>query len=360
MPSTYSTLITRSRRLRPVFALTVATGALVPASSQAEEIVADLAPVGIVTATAPAGLSGLALPLIENEPFSGRIASSSGTTVILEGDAASPSSRLAPESRCYLEILSGPFEGERFDVDVAATITDNNNRLTLDLGDASFSTLKTLPVDALASARCALRRHITLSDLPAMFNPPLAGSNNPSLGDAVQVFEAAGFTSYYLRADGQTWRRSGSNADQRNLVIPPDVSILVRLASGPKQWAQTGAVRTNVFRKNLTGDIQSFASGFPVPQSPVELGARTDSDAPSESRWSGSNNPAQADSLLLFTPGTGTFQTYYLRGDGAAWFQMGGTATDLAAEPFVHTSGLTLIDRQNADSGYLILPPSGL
>ncbi|MET0263577.1 MAG: hypothetical protein ABW223_11805 [Rariglobus sp.] len=326
------------------------------------EIVAELPPLGVLSEQLPLGLSGRSFPLIGEELINGRVASNDTTSVTFTASSSSIGLALAgkPDARYYLEVLSGPLEGERFDIDADATTTRNGASIVLNLTTSSASTANELTSDALIDARCAVRPHVTLKGLQEQFSPPLAGSNNPNLGDAVQVLGPTGFTTYYLRADGVEWRRSGSAENMASLVIPPDVSVLIRLKSGSKQWSQFGSVRTNAFRKNLTSDVQSFASGFPIERSPQDLGAVVDPALPAAIRWSGSNNPATADSFLLFAPDAGTFRTYYLRSNGTSWFQLGGTGEDFSGEAFLPASGMTLIQRAKSDTGYVIPPPLSL
>lgn len=206
-----------------------------------------------------------------------------------QGQLAERLHRQAAGGRYYLEVVTGPLEGERFDIDTDATIGSGDSNATLALGPDSFSTQPSLAADSLAGARLILRRHVTLARLQQLLSPGLTGHNNALLADAVQTLEGGEFARYFLRADGVTWSRPGSQQDFRHTVLPPDASFLVESKRAAQVFRHAGTVRANAFRKNLVCGFQSFASGFPQDLSPVQIGAFVDLAAPSATRWTGNN-----------------------------------------------------------------------
>ena len=146
---------------------------------------------------------------------------------------------LVPGAPYYLEVLTGALQGERFDVDVAATIA-GEGAVALKLGPGTLSTRPVLAGGALAGARGAIRPHLTLARLQSSFRPGLRGRDLFLLADGVWVFENGDLAFYFLRADGATWNRVGSAGDYRGKVIAPDVSVLVETKSAAQSWIQTG------------------------------------------------------------------------------------------------------------------------
>lgn len=313
-------------------------------------------PFGVVSADIPAGLAGISLPLIAEEIFTGRISANSVSAVTFEAVAGSIGGRLAAGTSYYLEVVSGPLEGERFDIDTSATVTSANASVALNLAATSFSTTRALGANALAQARAVIRPHQTLAKVASAFSPSLVGNNNPLLADGIRLLTSKGIIFYHLHGDGQSWRELGKTVDVRSAVIPPDVSLLVELRSGAKRWTHTGLVRRNAFRKNLVKGLQSFATGFPIDMTPVQVGGFVDTELPADMRWSGSNNPLAADWFSVVDAKGTTFDAYSLRADGVTWSRP-VSSTNFASSSVLKSPGLILVYRKNADPAYVIDPP---
>ena len=324
-------------------------------SSSAHGVTVSSAPYGVMVADAPVGKTGFAFPLIGEEAFAGSIASSSANVATFAG-SGNVGSHLTAGDKYYLEIASGGLEGERFDLDTAATIAAGNGSVVLDLSSSSNSTMTSLNANALAGTRGVVRAHTTLAKIATAFAPGLVGNNNFGLADTVAVMSPKGIIFYYLRSDNLTWREPGKTTDLRNLVIPPDVSVLVQLRSGAKKFTHAGAVRTNAFRKNLTNGIQGFATGFPVDMSPVQIGAFTDLNMPAGARWVGNADASMADSIKIFDTQLNDFRSYQLSADGVTWV-LPPDSTNLASSPLLKAQSMIVVSRSNPDSAYVIAPP---
>jgi hypothetical protein len=335
-----------------LFLAAAGAASLLPASSSGETTV-SLPPAGMMIADLTPGARPLSFPLLTSQVFVGTLANGSGDTLTFSQGLVGPA--LIAGEKYYAEITGGPLEGERFDVQTAPTIAAANTTVVLDLTPASFSTMNVLPADGLVGARCVLREHLTLKKLPALFSPSLVGHNSAALADGVQLHIDGMLRLFFLRSDGQTWREPGKVVDERNRVIPRDAGLLLQLKSGAKQLVLSGDVRTHAFRINLKSSEQPFATGFPLDMSPLQLGAFVDPALPANIRWTGSDQPAQADTLKIFNPSAGVFENYYLRADGVTWAKKNAPGNFTSA-PIVPAIGITLLKRNNADSGYLILP----
>jgi autotransporter-associated beta strand protein len=342
-----------STRPRQFFRLAVT----LPASPVSGEATILSAPVGVLSGSAPRGDSGLAVPLIAEDVFVGTVESSTATAVAFT-HAGDVGAFLATGQPYYLEVLTGPMQGERFDVDAEATVAHGDATVALRLGPGSLSTRPALAPGALAGARCAVRPHVTLARLQSFFRPGLVGHDLFLLADGVWILENGDLAFYHLREDGATWNRVGRAGDHRGQVIPPDVSVLVEAKSGKQSWIQAGKVRTNTFRKNLVTGFQAFATGFPVDLSPTQVRAFVDGAAPPATRWNGSNAALLADQIeLLFRPGR-PLEVLYLRGDGLTWRALTRSG-NLAAEPLIGATGMVLVRRKHADPGYFVPVPFG-
>lgn len=310
---------------------------------------ASSGPVGLLEHTVPNGISGVSFPLLRPETARGTLVSNTATVVTWNELAGVMGEKLEAGQSYYLEILTGPHEGDRLDVDTAATIASADSTVTLLFGGSSYSTLPALAENALADALVSLRPQLTLAALPAMFSPGLTGHDDPDLADGIQLLGTTGFVRFHLTGDGETWRRDdgGADTDQRALVLPPDVSVVLDLKSGARQLTRLGPVRTNAFRKNLVVGHQAYATGFPVALPLADLNAG----------GTASNDAAAADTVQVFDPVAGGFVRYYLRADGTSWRRVGDT-TDYADETLLTPDSVIIITRAEADDTYTLTPPS--
>lgn len=359
-----------------------ALAAVLAAQSIAAATTVLSTPVGVIAESAPAGPSGYAFPLIDADVVVGTVVSNTGSSIVLADATGAVGARLAPERRYFVEITTGPLEGERLDLDTAATIAAGGPGLVVEFGEITHSTLPSLADGALAGARCVVRPHLTLADLPGMFTPALRGHRFAIRADAVVFVGEEGVERYSLAEDNQTWlsasdhrlgpwallhhawrRRhaQGAPTDYAALVIPPDVSVMIENNSGPKVWRHEGIVRSSAFRKNLGRGVQAFASGFPVDLAPLEIGAFVDTAEPAAVRWTGSNLFLLADQIEVLLGDQGLLALYYLRGDGRTWRELGGSArVDHAGRPILGATDMILLRRRNADSGFIVPRPFDL
>jgi autotransporter-associated beta strand protein len=342
-----------SQRPNQFFRL-AATLPAVPSIVEAQTTVRS-SPVGVTSRGVERGLSGLAVPLIVEDLFVGVVASNGAAGLVFPASDGRLGSLLAAGGKYYVEVVTGPLAGERFDVDTDATVAANDSTLTLTLGAGSFSTLGALTTNVLAGARAVLRSHVTLAHLQRMLTPGLVGRDHLLLADGVEVLENGTTERYFLRADGVTWTRAGSTDDVRDKVLPPDGSFVVESRYAAQIWRHAGNVRTNAFRKNLVRGIQSFASGFPQDLSPVQIGAFVDPAAPEGTRWTGHNVFAFADQIQVVLGGPKPFELFYLRGNGSTWRTL-TDATNVASSPILGATSLILLRRVNPDGAFLIRP----
>jgi hypothetical protein len=318
---------------------------------------------GAVGATLSVGLAGSAFPLIEADVSVG-VAGVGVATVDGSGNArlslpvaaqTSPASVLVAGTAYYLEVISGALEGERYEVDVATTLTLGAGRVALDL-TSPRSTASTVVLASLNGCGVAIRPHLTLAKIQAMFSPALVGNNNAALADALLVYGGSGFTTYYLRGDNLAWRKAGSTTDYAAMVIAPDDGVLVQLRSGSKVMTHFGLPRMNDFRLNLKSGYTVGSTGYAVDLSPLQFGAIINAGPAPQHEWIGNNLQSSADGMQLFDPAKRSFTSYYLRSDGVSWRTPGSTSV-LTNTALLKPSSYFIIKRTNSNPNYLVLRP---
>jgi len=309
------------------------------------------------------GLTGFGFPLIESDLLVGAAGTYTATTdgsgnarlSLPMTSAASPSSVLVSGRAYYLEVTAGLLEGERFEIDVTTSLTLAAGRIALDL-TSSRSTLAAVSASSLNTCLVAIRPHLTLAKVQSMFSPVLVGNNNSALADAVLVYAAGGFTTYYLRGDNITWRKAGSTSDFSGLVIAPEEGVLVQLRSGAKVMTHAGVPRMNDFRLNMKAGYMPGCTGFAVDMSPLQFGAVTNAGPAPQNDWVGNNVQASADGIQIFDPSKGFFTSYYLRADGVSW-RAAGSTTVLTGSSLLKPDTFFLVKRANPNPANLVLRP---
>jgi len=320
-------------------------------------------PAGVITRDLPVGITGFSFPLVsvdllQASGLGGNVSSNiNGATVmaIPLSSAQPPQAVLTTGQAYYLEATSGTLEGERFEIDVASTMLANSGTVAVDL-TSPRSTVSTLAAGATNGCTFVIRPHVTLAKFQAMMSPGLVGNNVAASADSVMLYGSGGFTTFYLRADGVTWRKSGSTTDYSTLVIAPDQPILVQLRSGAKTITHYGFPRQNDFRVNLPNGTGVAATGFPVDITPVQFGGLANAGLPVQYSWLGNNIQSTADNILVFDPAKSSFASYYLRSDGLTW-RTAGNASSFSATMILKPDAFILVKRTNSNPYNFIVKP---
>ena len=196
----------------------------------------------------------------------GTIGSVSASSLDCTASAGSGSfaAALASGQQHYIEITSGDNEGQRFEIDEAATTT---TALAIDLGNP-LNTSASLPA-SLAADTWELRTHHTINDLypPSKF----AATGSASTADRILYPSGTNFTTYWLNANGGSpkWVRVGDPglADRGNILLPPCAGYFVHPKSGTVNLTFAGRVRANDMVCPLSGTLM-LGGGWPLDQSP--------------------------------------------------------------------------------------------
>ncbi len=304
---------------------------------------------GVYVRTVSPGLNSLGITLLNPDLVRSACTGNTSTNLTV----AAPSSvgaLLTPGEPYYVEVLDGPLEGERFDVDTAATISAGSTAVVL-RNPGPHSTSQP-GGSQLTGSRVALRKHFTLEQLNTLFTPPLIGSNTPSTADQVLLFDlpTQAFRIYYLRADRVTWRIGGSSNPENKTVLPPGSGFIIRKLAPAAELVVTGAVRENAFAWPQRANLSFAAPAYPVSFSPAGLGGTATNG------WVGNNTASSADQLWVLNPSTRNFDAYYLRGNGVDWRRIGLSTNFTTNALFNHDSGF-MTKRQSAGAGYVLGRP---
>jgi len=330
-------------------ALLAIGGAFATSSLSAQTVTTN--PVGAVTTSLNTGLTLVGLTMVNPASYTG-VVTANTVTQITTTSAANFQSLLSSSDLYYVEITSGLYEGDRFDVDTAATVAAAGSVLTLK-SDSSNNTVA-LIADVLNGSSFVVRKHITLNSLSASVSPAFAGNNSAGSADQVIFYDrvSSSFKTYFLRSDNITWRQTGfQDSVGASTVIPPGVGVFIRRANGATTLTQVGEVRTNDFALPLYSGLSLLASGYPITYSPSAL------NATATTGWFGSNSASSADQIITFSNATNGYSTFFLRSDGLTWRQT-GFQDDVASAQLISFDTGFWVKRTNLDVNYGVSAPS--
>ncbi len=330
--------------LRSFLAILLAAG-----FSASAQTTATTDPVGFQSTTIQPGTSTLANPLVNSNITQSGVSANTASVITLS-TISNVGSLLTADEPYYVEVISGTLEGERYDVDTAATIAAGN--ATLVINTSSSNNTSTLSSNTLSDASLALRKHVTLEQIQGYFSPGLIGSNSANSADQISLFNpvSGGLISYFLRADGITWRQVGTTTTANKTPIPSGTGFFITKRTAATTYTSVGSVRNNDFAFPMAGGSTFRAPGYPVSYSPSSLGGTA------SNQWTGNNSANSADQLQVFNPSTGGFTAYFLRGDGTTWRQVGTTTTVTFDQLFADNNSFMVLKRV-ADPNYILLNP---
>jgi hypothetical protein len=224
------------------------------------------------------GTRTFSMPLLQAPTHTGRIASVSGQELVF------PSFITLPSGSHYLDVIDGPYAGQRFEIDSQASY---GNTIVL-------QTIAPL----LAGSRVTIRPHHTLAELlpPASFGAE----------DRVLFFDNATNNFSTLASDSADWLDGAVNMNARPFA--PHEAAMVKVTTAGTTILFTGEVRANNFVTPLNPGAQLIAPGWPTATAAPVTGLRS---GPA---------PENADRLRLWngdlTPGANDYTSYYLDNNG--------------------------------------------
>ena len=307
--------------------------------------------VGYQTITVPVGLSTAGFPLLNPDVLKVSTTTLTGAALALEGQT-NVGAHLSSVEPYYIEVYSGTLKGDRFDVDVAATIAAANGNVVLNSASLNNTLLFSSVGSNLNGATVALRKHITIEQVQGMASSALVGNNTAGSADQIQFYDnaTAGYAAYYLRLDGTTWRKVGTTTTANKTPIPSGVGVFISKKTGAATLTAVGNVRLNDFSVPYKVGLQLAAPGVPVNVTPASLGSTV------ANGWTGNNTAGSADQIQVYNPNISGYDSYYLRADGTTWRKVGTTTTATTTD--VATSGQAFfVSRKTADSSNVLLNP---
>ena len=246
-------------------------------------------------------LSVLSIPFADAVVVA-KISAASTNSITLEGQT-SLGSLFNTTDPIFVEISTGGSEGERYDVSLTG-ITSATDTLTINT--ASVNNTSSFSGSSLIGATVAVRKHVTLNSLKAMFSPSLQ-TGTASTADLVYLFSSSTWTPYFLN-NSSNWNRSGSLSTFNTTVIPPGSAVMFkRVGNTATTFTATGTVRGNKFAKNYKAGLSVYAPGFPIAYSPSTMGANV------AGGW------ASGDVIYVLSGSAFTAYTY----NGANWKRSG-------------------------------------
>ena len=314
-------------------------------AGNAETVTSDI--VGYQTKTLNAGLNSLGLPLLKDNIVKTAATSVSGNSVSLTGET-NFGAKLSTAKNYYIEVYGGTSKGDRFDVDVAATISAANGSVVLNATSGN----NTMPVASIGTTLdgqvVAVREHYTIADFDAMLSTAATGSASIATSDAIGFTEAGAIVFYNKKADG-TWKKVGSSADFSAKIIPPGVGVFVKKYTGTSTLTQVGTVRDNDFSRPYSSELTLMAAAYPVDVTPSNLAIAPGAGA---TDWTG-GTVATGDYVSVVE--SGALVKYTLKTDGK--INKVGNSSDFKDSNLFVASDAQLVKRAKANADAVLTKP---
>jgi hypothetical protein len=238
----------------------------------------------------------LSLPFEKCAAVSGTVVASTADSLDLTGSLGASNLGVAlDDTRCYyVEVLSGAYEGHRFDIDAASSLANNAMIFTA----SDNNTMTTVP--ALTGARVAIREYKLLAEQFPVASYQAGSSVSNS--DYILVFEMGQWVTYYLMdvAGTPRWVKAGSGvADQGNTCMAPCLGMFVHRRGSDLSQTQIGFVRETKFACPLPAGCSLISNPYPVAASVMDRGMVNPSTA-SATPFTGATSVTRADQVLLW------------------------------------------------------------
>lgn len=223
----------------------------------------------------PVQCESFAMPYLNKEVFSGVVDAINGSrlNVMTSAGSVSLSAVLNTTQPCFLEVTDGDHEGQRFDIDEAASA---GGSLVVDLTSAR-NTQAAVPA-GMVGARIVVRPHWTLNSLfPKSYF--ISGANSLS-GDRLMFFNPAknNYDIIFMTtvAGERRWVLEGdtTQTDVGNRILGPAEAgaFFVHPRNEPLVMSFVGIVRANDFAMPIKVGANYIGGGWPIDQSPNDRG----------------------------------------------------------------------------------------
>jgi Putative Ig domain/SdrD B-like domain len=212
-------------------------------------------------------------PFLKCELFSGLVDGNTVSTLNVATAAGGANVKAAMNAikAYYVEILSGPQEGHRFEIDPAASTAT-----TLAIKTSTPLTTRALTVGLLTGATFAVREFWQMAEqFPVTLYQQGTNQGN---ADYALFYENGQWQSYYLSTlNGGRWLKvGGGSGSQNGKVIDPARGLYIHRQDGPNKTERpidlvlSGWVRDTKFACPTSVGTNFVAGGWPIHQSPTQ------------------------------------------------------------------------------------------
>lgn len=325
-----------------------ATSALSPAETGLT------APVGYVKYSVGLGLNAVGISLINPDILKTTVISKTSNTITLDGQS-NIGSLLTSTEPYYVEGYSGNSKGDRFDVEVSQTIDLASGAIVLSINSVNNSQQFTTDSVSIGDI-VALRKQVTIKQLQdsveASTGTGWVGSDDASSADQILILDpiSQAFATYYLRADGTTWRALSGRTDLSRTPIAAGKGIFIDKKVMPLNLTFVGSVRDNDFATPYYANYDLKAPPIPMDFSPASIGGSIINN------WTANDDFTSADQVMTFDPANQNFATYYLRSDGSTWRSLSGR-DNFKDSMIITSTGAYLVNKKANDLGQILINP---
>ena len=254
-------------------------------------------------------------PFAAKECFSGSILGNDNGVLDISASVApgagGVAELLAADKDYYVEMIGGTYEGHRFEIDEAATVSATS--IVLEGGSARDTIT---PVPAVLAGPFVLRNHVTLEDVaPASL---FVADDDPTVGNdetRALILQGSIWREFWVYDNGGTEpKRWADKADSTfadvgsSTVIPPCEGFFLHPKTGAVAVPVTGVVRSWDFACPLDQGYNLVGAAYPISQSP-------DDRAMGTPLFTGAADPGGADQIEIWRGDLGTgiegYVTYY-------------------------------------------------
>lgn len=275
------------------------------------------------------GCQTCSVPFLKCEIFSGAVDGVAGSSLNLTASVGTGNlaGNFTVGREYYVEVISGDHEGQRFEVNEAAsTIT----AVAIDTSSPRNTLGSTIPA-TLAADRIVVREHLRMKDLfaPADFTH----TNSPSTADRLLFHNknTGAFQVYWLYTNGVGGPKwvdvaDAGLLDSGNRAVDVCEGFFVHLKGHPATFVFTGHVRSNRMACPLVADANLLGNGWPLDMSPTTrrmrlidgfIGAASSSGADRVQFWSEDDDSSASGYTGHFLLNAGSLQRWVGQADAS-------------------------------------------
>ncbi len=270
-------------------------------------------------------------PFLVPEVYSGIAGGTRGNVIDLSSTTSNAdlAGQFQPGHQYFVEAISGPYAGQRWEVDEAAS-----NAYSVAIDTASpLNTQPGLPV-SFGSGSIVIREHVLVRDAfpPAKFS----SAATPARADRL-LMPAPGTAAYttlwlFAHAGHPQWVSTGNAtlADAGDTILDNAQGLLVQARTHPVTLTMAGVVRQNPFALPLAAGATMISGPWPMAQTAADRGMTL------ANGFAGGSSASGADKILFWNGDSSSpqdsYASHYLFHAGAQQFWTPQANASLANE----------------------------